>query len=126
MKQRVTTLVRVLFGVFFVVMGLNSFFHFMPQPTHSIAGTNLLIALGNAGYFFPFIAGLEIVTGLMLALNLFAPLGLILLAPLIVNIAFYHLFLDSISVVIPVMVVVVELFLAIMYWDNFAHLFKRK
>lgn len=126
MKQRLTTLVRILFGVFFIFMGLNFFFHFVPLPPMTAEGTNFMTALANVRYILPFNAGLQIVAGLMLALNLFAPLALILLAPLIVHIAFFHIFLDPGSIGLAVILVIVELFLAFMYWDNFAHLFRRK
>lgn len=126
MKHRLTTLVRVLFGVFFLVMGLNYFFHFMALPAMTMEGTNFFTALANTRYILPFNAGLQIVAGLMLALNLFAPLALILLAPLIVHIAFFHIFLDPGLIGLAVILVIVELFLAFMYWDNYAHLFKRR
>lgn len=126
MKNRLTTLVRILFGVFFVVMGLNYFFHFMTLPTMTVEGASFFTALSNTGYILPFNAGLQILAGLMLALNLFAPLALILLAPLIVHIAFFHIFLDPNLIGLAVILVIVELFLAFMYWDNYAHFFRRK
>ena len=92
--QRIATLVvRTLLGLAFVVFGLNFFFNFMPLPPMSGPPANFMGALFATGYMFPMIKGVEILGGLMLLTGRFVPLGLLLLAPIVVNIAAFHIFL---------------------------------
>ena len=46
------------------------------------------------GYLFPLIKMTEIVCGLCLLINRFVPLALVVLAPIVINIAGVHFFLD--------------------------------
>lgn len=126
MKQKLTMFIRVLFGLLFLVMGLNYFFNFITLPPMSLEGSAFMMALANTGYVLPLNAGVQIAAGLMLIFNFWAPLAILLLAPLIVHIALFHIFLDSASLGLAMVIVIVEFFLAFMYWDNFAHLFKRR
>ncbi len=51
------------------------------------------VALMKSGYMFPLIKGTETLAGLLLLTNRFAPLALVLLAPVLVNIVAFHAFL---------------------------------
>lgn len=89
-------IVRVLLGLVFVVFGSNGFLHFM-GPTPVIPGDAgaFIGALVNSGYIY-FIAGLEVIGGLLLLLGgRFVALGLTALGPVIVNIMLFHIFSGS-------------------------------
>lgn len=89
----VTLIARLLLGLAFVVLGLNSFLNFLnlgPAPT-GLAG-QFMGALFMSHYYWV-IAVLQIIAGLLLLVNRFVPLALVLLGPIIVNILLYHLFL---------------------------------
>jgi hypothetical protein len=68
----------------------------------------------------PLLAVTEIVAGLMLLSGRFVPLGLTLLAPVIVNILGFHLFLARSGIGFPVVLLALELYLAWAYRDAFA------
>ena len=84
---------RVLMGLFFFVFGLNGFLHFLPQPPLEGPAGAFAGALAATGYMFPLIKGTEVVAGALLLSNRFVPLALVLLAPVVVNIAAFHTFL---------------------------------
>lgn len=126
MKQKLTMLVRILFGLLFLVMGINYFYNFITLPPLPYEASNFMTALANTGYVLKLNAVLQIVAGLMLIFNFFVPLALVLLAPLIVHIALFHFYLDPSGLGLAITVVLVEIFLAAMYWDNYAHFFKRR
>ena len=126
MLHKLTMVVRILFGLLFVVMGFNYFFNFITLPPLPMEGSAFMMGLAATGYILPFNAGLQIIAGLMLVFNFWAPLALILLAPLIVHIFLFHMFLDPGMLGMAIAVVVVEVFLAAMYWDNYSHLFKKR
>lgn len=84
---------RIVLGLVFFVFGLNGFLHFLPQPPMPAAAGGFLGGLASAGYFFPLLKGTEVVAGVLLLSNRFVPLALTVLAPIIVNIAAFHVLL---------------------------------
>ena len=102
MKQKVFLGSRLLFGLAFVIFGLNGFLQFMPNPPVTPEAGALLGAFAKTGYFFPMIKVIEIVTGLMLLANIFAPLATVLIAPILVGITTIHLFLNPAG--LPIMI----------------------
>lgn len=110
---------RVLLGLLFVVFGLNGFLHFMPlAPVPEKAG-QLLGAFAAAGYMFPLIKATEVLGGLSLLTGRFVPLGLTVLAPVVVHIAAFHLFLTPGDVGLALGLVALEAYLAYAYRDSF-------
>src|ERR1700746_2817901 len=86
---------RVRLGLVLVVTGLNKLFWFFPMPPMSQALTMFMNSLKATGYFLPFLGIVELVGGTLLVLNVFVPLALILIAPVLVNILAVHTFLDA-------------------------------
>ena len=91
-----TTIARVLLGLMFLVFGLDWFLHFMPQPKDGppAAAMDFFTALVKTGYMMDLVKGTEVVAGALLLVNCFVPLGLTLLAPLIVNIVAFNVVLS--------------------------------
>lgn len=88
---------RVLLGLPFVVFGLNGFLHFIPMEPMTGAAAAFMGGLASAPYFFPLLKATEIVAGLMLLSGRLVPLGLLLLAPILVHILAFHVFLAGSS-----------------------------
>ena len=111
-----TTVARVLAGLIFLVMGLNGFLFFLPQPASLPAGVvGLSTAFMKSGYLFQLIMGTQVIAGLLLLVNRFVPLALAVLAPVIVNIIAYHIFLWPATIGLPLVVLALELYLAWSY-----------
>jgi uncharacterized membrane protein YphA (DoxX/SURF4 family) len=85
--------VRFVLGLIFLTSGLNGFFHFFAMPAMPDAANNFLGALSNGIYFFPLLKTLEMFCGAFLLIDAFVPLVLVVLAPIVVNIFMFHLFL---------------------------------
>jgi uncharacterized membrane protein YphA (DoxX/SURF4 family) len=113
------TVARVLMGLMFFVFGLNGFLHFMPQPKMPDAPAAFFGALHNSGYMLPLIFVTQTLVGALLLVNRFVPLALALIAPVIVNIVLFHIFLAPSGFVMAGVVVVLELYLAWAYRGAF-------
>lgn len=111
---------RSVLGLLFLVFGLNGFFNFMPMPPLPGRAGEFIGALAAAGYMFPLIKGTEVVAGALLLGGRFVPLALVLLAPVIVNIALFHLILAPGGYGLLALIVGLELYLAWAYRDSFA------
>jgi putative oxidoreductase len=117
--RHLPTVARILLGLIFFVFGLNFFFHFIPNPPPPPAADAFARALFATGYLFPLLKTFEVLSGLALLAGRFVPLALTLLAPIIVNILFFHAFLLPAGLALPAVVVVLELYLAWSYRDAF-------
>src|SRR6478752_8971745 len=99
----VTHIARILLGLVFAVFGSNAFLHFMPMPPMTGYPAQFLGALAATGYLQA-IAAFQVVGGLILIIGRFVPVGLSLLGPIIVNILFYHAFMDHSGMPIAIVV----------------------
>jgi uncharacterized membrane protein YphA (DoxX/SURF4 family) len=114
---------RVLLGLVFFVFGLNGFFHFMPNPPPTPAAGEFFGALIKTGYMFFLIFGTQVLGGALLLLGIAVPFALAILAPVIVNILCFHIFLSPDLLPLAIVVTAIELFLAWYYRAAFAPLF---
>jgi putative oxidoreductase len=117
-------IVRVLLGLMFAVFGSNAFLHFIPMPPMQGDAGAFIGALVNSGYIYV-IALLQVVGGVLLLLGgRFAPPGLTLLGPVIVNIVLYHIFLDTQGLPMAIGVSSAALFLLWVYRSKFPAIFQ--
>jgi putative oxidoreductase len=126
MRTKATHGARIVLGLIFFVFGLNGFLHFIPQPPMSGPPEEFLGALIATGYLFPLLKTTEVVTGALLLSGRLVPLALVVLAPVIVNIFAFHLFLAPAGLALPLLVVALEIFLARSYWGAFAGLMRAR
>ena len=102
---------RLLLGLIFVVFGLNYFLNFLPVPPVEGAAATFMGGLAATGYFFPMMKSIEIAVGLALLANRYVALALVVLAPITVNIAAYHI-IDPAGIPLALLVVVLHLTVA--------------
>ncbi|HVU07406.1 MAG TPA: DoxX family membrane protein [Verrucomicrobiae bacterium] len=117
-----TIIARILMGLTFLVFGLNGFFHFIPQPKDAMppGAMDFFGALMKTGYMIPLIFTTQTLVGALLLLNCFVPLALALIAPVIVNIILFHVYLAPSGIPMAIVVLALELFLAWAYRKSFA------
>jgi hypothetical protein len=119
-SRKLPSIARITLGLAFFVFGLNGFLHFLPQPPMSGPPAEFAGALFATGYMFPLIKGTEVAASLLLLSNRYVPLALALLAPVLVNIVAFHAFLAPAGLVLPIILLALELYLAHSYRDAFA------
>ncbi|MBI3849145.1 MAG: DoxX family membrane protein [Verrucomicrobia bacterium] len=112
---------RVLMGLMFFVFGLNGFVNFIPQPKDPMpeGAAAFAGALMKTGYMMRLVMGTQLLVGVLLLLNRFVPLALALIAPIIVGIVTFHIFLAPATIAPGVVVLVLELYLAWAYRGTF-------
>jgi len=110
----------------FFVFGLNGFFHFMPNPPPTPAAGAFFGALIATHYLFFLIFGAQVLGGVLLLIGVAVPFALVLLAPVVVNIIFFHLYLSPVPMQLAIAFIVTafELILAWHYREAFAPLFR--
>jgi len=111
---------RVSLGLVFLVFGLNGFLQFIPMKPPEGAAGQFMGGLFAVGYFFPLLKGTEVVVGLLLLAGRLVPLALVLLAPITVNIAAFHLFVVPEGLGMALLIGLIQLYLALSYRDAFS------
>lgn len=126
----VTIIVRILMALVFLPAGLMYFLNMMPEPKEPppAAMMDFAGALMKTGYLFALIKGTETVVGLLFLINRFVPLALVVIAPVIVNIALANFKLGPTpaGIVTSVVIIVLELYLAWAYRSSFRPLLTAK
>jgi uncharacterized membrane protein YphA (DoxX/SURF4 family) len=117
--KTMATIARVLLGLLFAVFGANGFLHFLPPMPMPAGAISFFGALGATGYMLPLVFATQVVAGILLVVGVFVPLALTLLAPVIVNIFFFHLFLAPGGLPLAIVVIVLELFLVWTHRSSF-------
>jgi uncharacterized membrane protein YphA (DoxX/SURF4 family) len=122
-----TIVTRVLTGLLFATTGLNGFLMFMPAPDPSTLapeGVAFSAALHATGYMLQLASGVQLLSGLLLIIGRFVPLALAMLAPMVLNIFLFHVFLEPSGLVLALLVVAAEIGLAWAYRDKFRPMLK--
>lgn len=122
--RKLPLVARVLLGLAFTFFGANGLLAFLPAPPVAPAGGAFLGALTATGYIWPLLGAIEIGAGLLLLAGRAAPLALVLLAPVLVNIVAFHVFLDPAGLALPIILVAVALYLAWTHREAFSPLFR--
>jgi putative oxidoreductase len=121
--SKITIVLRSLLGFIFVAAPLATAFHLAPQPELPPAAAAFAGALAGTGYMLPLLWSTEIAAGVLLLSGLMVPLALLMLAPVIVNIVAFHLFLNPGGFMPAIIVTALELLLTWRYRLSFEPLF---
>ena len=116
---------RTLLGLAFIVFGLNILYPFMPapQPAEGSLPAQFMAVMGPTGWM-KLVGAVQFLGGLLVIIGRTAPLGLTVLAPVLVNILAFHTFLEGgHGIEAGVVFSVLEIFLIYAYRENFRGVF---
>ncbi len=117
-------IVRVLMGLMFVFSSAVVLFKIpMEQPQPVGAAKTFMEGMMAAVYLFPTVKIIEMVCGLALITGFFAPLAVVVIFPITLNILLYHIFVVPEGTLIGVLLMVANLFLAFYYREKYKPLF---
>ena len=120
LSRYIPSVARILMGVLFLITGLNGFLRFLPQPSTMPQGAAAFgAALMNTGYMFPLIMGTQTIVGVLLLVNRFVPLALVLIAPVVVNIIGFHVFLAPAGIGPGLVALGLEIYLVWAYRNSY-------
>ena len=121
--SKAVLVVRILLGAMFLFFGLNGILHFLPTPPMPPSDATTFATILMTHKYMSFVALCQVVGGLLLLVGRFVPLGLTILAPILVNILLFHFLLMPQGVAIGLIATAMELFLLYAYRLSFRGLF---
>ena len=122
-----TIISRILLGFFYLVFGLDYFLHFIPyEPHHTGKVAAFKAGLIGVGYFYPMIKSIQIVGGISLLIDQYAPFFAVVVFPISVNVFLYHTILVPSGWLMGVLLIGPNLFLGYAYRKFYHGMFVRK
>ena len=122
-----TIICRIVLGFIYLVFGLDYFFHFIPyEPHHTGRVAAFKEGLIGVGYFYPMIKSIQIIGGISLLIDQYAPFFAVVLFPISVNVFLYHTILVPSGWVMGVLLIGPNLFLGYAWRKYYSGMFVRK
>ena len=127
MQTKLPTGARLLLGLIYFVFGLNGLLNFLPSPPMPETAMGFLEGLIKSGYFLPVLAATQTLAGFLLLTGFAAPLALVILAPITLQIFLFHLFLTPglPNLIVPLLLGILHLTAASAYWRIYRPLFSK-
>ena len=110
MKNKITFVVCLLFGLLFINSGLNKFFNYMPMPEDLPEDMlKLMEAFTVIGWLMPLVAVVEIIGGALFILPKTRALGAIVIFPIMIGIVLTHIFNAPSGLVMALVLLLINL-----------------
>ncbi|PJR03196.1 DoxX family protein [Avrilella dinanensis] len=125
MKQKILTVLSVLFGLLLINGGLNKFFNYMPVP-EDMAEEMMkdFGAIMEISWLMPLIAIAEIIGGLLIIFPKTRALGAVVLFPVMVGILLTHIFVDTSGLLIALVIWAILLWIIYENREKYRPMFK--
>ena len=119
-------IVRTLMGLLFLFASIAVLFNLIPKP--ELTGTVKAFNDGmeSVGYFVPLLKITELLCGIAFVVGRYVPLATVVVAPIIVNIFFFHAFVDRTGLPVAIFLVLANSFVAYYYRASYAGLLTAK
>lgn len=124
MKNKILTVLAILFGLMMVNSGLNKFFNYMPMPEVSPEMMTVLTALMTTKWIMPLVAIAEIAGGVLIAIPKYRALGAIIIFPVMVGILAHHLAHDVAGVGIGLILFIINVWAIVENKDKYLYMIK--
>ena len=109
MKEKILTVLCLLFGLGMIVFGANKLVPFMPMPELTEQQKTLFGAFGTLKWIMLLVGIIEIIGGLLIAIPKTRALGAIVILPVVAGIIAHHLTHDPAGIAIPAVFAVINL-----------------
>lgn len=111
--------VRIILGLLFLVSVIGFVFNLMPQPKLEQNAMLFITGMMASGYLLPLIKIVEFLCAVAFLTGRFVPLATVVIFPITLNVLLFHGVLAPDSMVVPVVLLLGNLFLAYAYRAKF-------
>ncbi|MEO8071710.1 MAG: DoxX family protein [Acidobacteriota bacterium] len=119
-------IVRVLMGLLFLFASITVLFNLIPQPELTGNTKTFMDGMKATGYLLPLVKITELICGIAFVSGYFVPLATVVIAPIIINIFFFHALVDTSGLPVGIFLVLANSFLAYYHWEKYKPLLEAK
>jgi putative oxidoreductase len=117
MKQKITFVICLLFGLMFINAGLNKLLNYIPTPDDlPEAMVKMASAMAEISWLFPLIGIVEIVGGVLFIVPRLRALGAVIIFPILIGIVLTHITVAPSG--LPVALILLLINLLVMYQNR--------
>lgn len=124
--KKATVIARILLGAVFTLFSLMYFFQLMPAKEMQGPAATFMTGLFSSGYMMNLVKAIELICGIALIVGQFVPLTTVVIFPITLNIFLYHAFLEPSTVVISIVLLALNLFIAYTNKERYQLMLARK
>ena len=124
MKNKILTILSILFGVMMINSGLNKFLNYMPMPAMSEEMMQVIGGFVATKWVFPLVALVEIAGGILIAVPKTRALGALVILPVMVGITVHHLVHDPAGVGMAIVLFAINLWVIADNWKKYSPIWK--
>ncbi|MRI01662.1 DoxX family membrane protein [Kriegella sp. EG-1] len=124
MKNKIYTVLCVLFGVMMINSGLNKFFNYMPMPEMSEEMMQIMGGFMTIKWIFPLVAIIEIIGGALIAIPKTRAFGALVILPIVVGIFIHHLVHDLSGIGIALVLLAINIWVIVANWTKYEPIIK--
>lgn len=124
MKNKVLTVLSVLFGLIMLNSGLNKFFNYMPMPELSEEMMQVMGGFMVIGWILPLVAIVEIIAGVLFALPKTRALGALAILPIMAGIFVHHLAHDVAGIGVALVLFAINIWAIAANWNQYLFIVK--
>ncbi len=122
----VAIIVRVLMGLLFLFASISVLFNLVQQPELTGKTKIFMDGVNASGYLLTLIKVTELLCGIAFVTGRFVPLASVVIAPVIINILLFHIFVDTSGLIVGVLLTAGNIFLAYANWEKYKPLLSAK
>src|SRR5690349_15176617 len=111
MKAAVIT-VRIILGALFLFSSVAYFLNLIPPGEMSQGAQQFFTGMVASKYLLPVVKVIELLVGVALLAGRFVPLATVVIFPITINIVLFHAFLAPEGLIVPIVLLLGNLFLA--------------
>lgn len=119
-------IVRVLMGLMFAFSSIVVLFNLVPQPELTGDIKTFMDGLEVSGYMMTTVKIIEMVCAVAFISGMFVPLANVVIFPINVNILLFHIFLAPEGLLVSILLMLANLFLAYYYRDKYKHMLRAR
>ena len=116
----VKIIICLLFGLFFILMGLNKFLNFMPMPKDMTPEQmDMMAAFMKIKWLMPLVGTAEVLGGLLFAIPKTRALGAIVIFPVMVGILLHDTIVEPSAAVMAIVLMLINLWMIGDNWNKY-------
>ena len=119
-------IVRLLMGLMFLFASVVVLFKLMPQPELTGNVKVFMEGMAASGYLMTLLKLTELLCSIAFISDFFVPLATVVIFPVTLNILMLHLFLEPNGLLIAILLMIGNLFLAYYYRERYKPMLKSK
>ena len=124
MKNKILTVLCILFGLMMINSGFNKFFNYLPMPEMSDEMMQIMGGFMTIKWIFPLVAIIEIIGGALIAIPKTRALGALVILPVVIGIFVHHLVHDLSGIGIALILFAINIWAIVANWNKYEPIIK--